>query len=162
MKKITIIITCYVILGILLLLVLHSFLPLSLFGYYGKISWAREAEELYIDVECVFSSETAEEVVDFVIKGNTLNIVKIACRKNLVSRKSYCIDGFSTYYLDKIISDYRQTNECNWITDAKWFSKTEVKWCIESVSSDLYDKSDYSFEFNYNGEEYRLCYQING
>ena len=158
MKKKTIFIIVYVFIGIMIFATLSSFITHD--GYYVKQQWARQANRIYLDAQYVFSIEGDDEIIDFVICENKLYTVTIDYKEKWWGKTYYRVKAKTTYYVDKMIDDFNQTGECYWYVYNNLFGDTQMKWCIVNSSYDSYNDICNFFEFDYNGEAYKLFYQI--
>lgn len=155
MKKSTIIISIYLLLGICILTpLLYLF---SLDGYYRYIDWARNSQSEYVGEQYVFSEESDNDIIDFVINSDEFHVVIIDCKEDIFGKK-YNIKEITTYSIDKIIAHHLQNNEYNWVAVTNLLTDKEIVWCITSTS---FHNNEYEyFEFEYNDDSFRIYYKV--
>lgn len=131
----------------------------TFFGYYYSLEEARgEKENYYENSDYIYTICLDTAIVDFIIKEDTLNIVEIEKRKAEYNPE-YQIKTSSLFSLEEQIYIFKELQSYNWTYSTK-FSLANYSWCI--VSSDFNYNNDNvpSFEFQYDGELYCLCYQV--
>jgi|GEM_PF-3597292 len=177
-KSIIIIIAVSIVFLAILLLNLEGIIwdiqhPHDMSGYYYDIDDLREdidrdnkkfsTSTYYENCDYLFSKDFDDIVVDFVIRDDQIAIVRINCKEES-GRKKFGLLSSSSSSLDNIISRAGSENDYVWhkvmpgLASTK--DSTQVKWCVVSEASWLYDEKYGSFAFEYNGENYYILYEI--
>lgn len=157
MKKSTIIISVYALIGIVIFCFLNTVISFN--GYYQDADTARLAEELYLGDKQIFSIKLEDEILDFVIKDELLYIVKIDCKESRWNTR-YRVRSKETRPIDSIIDSFMQEKSYNWKTLTKFMTKEQIKWCIVSDNFNLQNDQFHAFEFEYKNNTYHLCYDM--
>ena len=126
-------------------------------GYYYDISDARSAEKFYTDSCYVFTKESEEVIVDFILKKDTIHVVEIEIINQEKSPK-YKVKHSASFYMEEAVSQFEQSQTYNWRKSSK-LSLKEFEWCIVSKEFDLENNKSSSFEFTYKDNSYCLCYR---
>lgn len=128
-------------------------------GYYYSLEEARSEKNSYESADYVFTKDLDDLIIDFVIKEHILQIIEIDS-KDLETTPKYKVQHISSFSLEENIYVFEQSKEYNWENSTK-LSPKEYSWCIVSKEFNS-NCDDYpSFEFEYEGEAYCLCYTFN-
>lgn len=141
-------------------------------GYYYDIDDLREKIDkdnkksatnptYYENCDYLFSKDFGDIIVDFVISGDRMAIVRIGCSEEKETRKY----GWLSYEsMRSVTSGVKSDEEPNWRVVlpglASSADSTRVKWCVVSETSKFYDESYGSFKFSYGGETFYIMYGI--
>lgn len=126
--------------------------------YYSNLDDARNEKEQYKDYDYLFTVETEDAIIDFIIQDNILYIVGIDVIYQNNSPKYYAKE-VSSRFIDDYIYEFNQKNKYNWNYSSKLTIK-EYRWCIVSEYFNNSNDNLVSFDFYYNNELYSLCYDL--
>lgn len=149
--------------------------PHDMSGYYYNINDLREdidrdnlksritTPTYYENNDYLFSKDFGDIIIDFVIKDDQIAIVRINCKEENGNKKFGLLSSASPS-LDNIISKSENEDDYAWHKVmpglASPTGSTQVRWCIVSESSGLYDEKYGSFKFTYSGATYYILYEI--
>ena len=171
-NKVTIAILAVVIICVIAFLLVPQIIdniqhPHDLHGNYYNIDDLRDDIDkdrkptYYKDCLYLFSKDFGDATVDFTIKQGQLGVIKIGHIK-AGNRTKYSYLTGHAIDLDRTIAISKGTDTYNWekLTSILMPNTTNIRWCIVSESSGLYDEKYESFNFNYNGETYYILCEI--
>lgn len=128
-------------------------------GYMYSLDSAREQEANYREYDFLFTAEQENVVVDFLITGNELRIVKIVSRESILSnKKQFRIVATSVFNIDESIYESESNNKYYWISSGN--KPIQVEWLVVSKHFNDSHENISGCEFTYMGEDFYLCYKI--
>ena len=123
-------------------------------GYNYNIEHARNSESFYNKYDYIFTVEQDDCIVDFLINGDYVRIIKIDCKENN-GKQLYKIKSKYTSSINESLS-YSETHGDNaWIKTSNF--PFQVEWMI--VTKNIDDLQE-GFDFTYNDIECVLLYRI--
>lgn len=128
-------------------------------GYHYDLDDARSESKLYNDYDYIFTKEQENAVIDFIIKGDELHIVQLKAVKRF-SKPRYRVRDTSSYIIQQSISRCENADDYYWTNSTK-LTVVNFDWCIVTKDFNITHSNYPSFEFQYGGVEYNLCYIIN-
>ena len=123
-------------------------------GYYYSVENAKNSESFYNQYDYIFTIEKENQIIDFIIDGNYMRIIKIECKEGKDSLL-YKIRNKSTFLINEILAYSDTYEEQVWIKTGNY--PFQVEW---SVSYKTTEKNEEGFDFTYNGMECVLLYRI--
>jgi len=141
--------------------------PRDILGNYYDIDDLRKdideerALTYYEGCSYLFSKEFGDATVDFTIKQGQIGVIKIGHIKEGNRTKYSYLTGHAID-LDRRIAISKGTDTYDWekLTSVLMPNTTNIRWCIVSETSGLYDEKYESFQFDYNGEAYYILYEV--
>ena len=142
------------ILFVLLCLLVFTSCSTTFDGYNYNIEDARNSDSLYDKYDYIFTVEQDDRIVDFLINGDYVRVIKIDCKENN-GKQLYKIKNKSTFLINESLA-YSETHGDNaWVkTDNFPF---QVEWMI--VTKNVGNLQD-GFDFIYNDIDCVLLYRI--
>lgn len=128
-------------------------------GYHYDLDDARSESKLYNNYDYIFTKEQENAVIDFIIKGDELHIVQLKAVKRF-SKPRYRVRDTSSYIIQQSISRCENADDYYWTNSTK-LTVVNFDWCIVTKDFNITHSNYPSFEFQYGGVEYNLCYIIN-
>lgn len=127
-------------------------------GYSYSIEDARNSQSFYAkfydDYDYIFTAEQENRIVDFLICGDYVRIIKIDCKENN-GKRLYKIKGASTSSISESLSHSESQREEAWTKTSNFLF--QVEWMIVTKNTDSLQEG---FDFTYNGKECVLLYRI--
>ena len=114
---------------------------------------------LWDNYDYIFTKEQENAVIDFIIKGDELHIVQLKAVKRF-SKPRYRVRDTSSYIIQQSISRCENADDYYWTNSTK-LTVVNFDWCIVTKDFNITHSNYPSFEFQYGGVEYNLCYIIN-
>ncbi len=142
------------VLSLILALAMFASCAITLDGYSRDVEHARKAEDVYKSYDYIFSAEHDNGVVDFLIDGESLSIVKII-RTERNGKELYKVKCASTFQLDGLVGGAGASEVSYW--EKTWDSIIEVEFAV--IRNDGTAREN-SFSFKYNGNDYLLLYRM--
>ncbi len=127
-------------------------------GYHYDLDDARSESKLYNNYDYIFTKEQENAVIDFIIKGDELHIVQLKAVKRF-SKPRYRVRDTSSYIIQQSISRCENADDYYWTNSTK-LTVVNFDWCIVTKDFNITHSNYPSFEFQYGGVEYSLCYVI--
>lgn len=126
-------------------------------GYYYNLDDVRKVEKSYANCDYLFTVEHDDQIVDFIIKGETVSIIKIHCRGE-APHTQYRAKSTVTFPIEESLYDSQVRNKYYWNKSGNY--PIQVEWLI--VSKEFNDSRDkfMGFEFEYKDVLCCLCYRI--
>ena len=143
---------------ILIILCLTTVSCKTIDGYHYDLDDARSESKLYNDYDYIFTKEQENAVIDFIIKGDELHIVQLKAVKRF-SKPRYRVRDTSSYIIQQSISRCKKADDYYWTNSTK-LTVVNFDWCIVTKNFNITHSNYPSFEFQYGGVEYSLCYVI--
>ncbi len=128
-------------------------------GYYYDLEKARNEKKFYDNLDYLFTQDSQDVIIDFIVEDDTLHIVQIET-KDYKTNAKYRVKHTSSYAIKEAIYKFDQSNDYNWITTSN-LSPKKVSWCIVSKDFNSINNNYTCFEFVYEGKPYSLCYDMN-
>lgn len=142
------------ILLILLLSLICTSCGALFYGYSYSIEDARKKEPLYDEYDYLFTIEQENLVVDFLICGEYIRVLKFDCKYEY-GHKLYKIKSSSTFLISENLTYSEDPEENAWNKTGNW--PFQVEWMITTKNI---DSEHENFKFMYNDIECALLYRI--
>ena len=104
-------------------------------GYYFDLEDARNEKKHYEDSDYVFTVESDDAIIDFIIKGQIIYIVVIDCKEQ-DNKPKYQVKTVSSFSIEEKVHLFDESNDYEWTSSSK-LSIKEYSWCI--VSEEFYE-----------------------
>ena len=123
-------------------------------GYFYELDDARNEEQKYYEqYDYLFTAEEEGIIIDFIIDGDQLHIVKIEITER-DSNRLYWARSISTSF----IHNSEKNTEYEWNTTSNFVK--QVEWLIVSKEFNESHNNYQGFNFVYNDKQCVLCYRI--
>ena len=123
-------------------------------GYYYNLEDARNEEQKYYEqYDYLFTAEEEGIIIDFIIDGDQLHIVKIEITERN-SNRLYWARSISTSF----IHNSEKNTEYEWNTTSNFVK--QVEWLIVSKEFNESHNNYQGFNIVYNDKQCVLCYRI--
>jgi hypothetical protein len=123
-------------------------------GYCYNLEDARNEEQKYYEqYDYLFTAEEEGIIIDFIIDGDQLHIVKIEITER-DSNRLYWARSISTSF----IHNSEKNTEYEWNTTSNFVK--QVEWLIVSKEFNQSHNNYQGFNFVYNDKQCVLCYRI--
>ena len=139
---------------IILLLFVFTSCNTTFDGYSYNIQDARSEESFFDEYDYIFTIEQEKNVIDFLIQGDYLRIIKFDCKERN-GNMLYQIKSKATFSISETLAYSESKSENVWIKTSNF--PFQVEWSIVAKDADVLQEG---FEFVYNGIEYVLLYRI--
>ncbi len=127
-------------------------------GYSYTLNHARTSEKKYYgEYDYLFTAEKENTIVDFLINGDYLHIIKIDIRGS-GSTAQYKVKSTASYLISNSLYNSETLDGYYWIQTGKY--PIQVEWLVVTKK---FNESHYKydgFEFIYKDTECLLCYRI--
>lgn len=123
-------------------------------GYSYSIVNTRNGESFYDEYDYIFTVDQEDRIVDFLIQGDYMRIIKIDCQEKN-RKKLYKIKNKSTFSISESLTYSQFHMDDTWIKTNNF--PFQVEWMIVPKNSDSLQEG---FCFIYNDIECILLYRI--
>ncbi len=133
-----------VLLSNMMLMFVFSSCSTTFDGYSYSIEDARNSESFYDEYDYIFTIEQDDRVVDFLVHGDYLRILKFDCKEKN-GNMLYQIKSKSTFSISESLAHSETQGENVWLKTSNF--PFQVEWRIVTQDVDLLQEG---FDFTYN------------